>query len=299
MKIHDVHCHFFSRRFFEALAVQKKVTNKKPVREITNILSWDEPPSNIELAKRWIKEMDKHSVSRLALMASIPGDESSVAEAVFSIPERLTGFFMLDPSNPDAPNQTEKALDELRLSSVCLFPAMHNYSLNEPGVEKIFKIVSQRKKKAIFVHCGALTVGVRKKLGLPSPFDMRRGNPLDLIPLALSYKETPIIIPHFGAGFFREGLMLADQCPNVYFDTSSSNGWIKYHPGLTLDSVFKTALSVLGPGRIIFGSDSSFFPRGWQESIWKTQKFILDGLGVSTKDQGKIFYENFQNLFPN
>ena len=38
----------------------------------------------------------------------------------------------------------------------------------------------------------------------------------------------PIIIPHFGAGLFREALMVADLCPNVLLDTSSSNGWIKY-----------------------------------------------------------------------
>ena len=35
-------------------------------------------------------------------------------------------------------------------------------------------------------------------------------------------------LPHFGAGYFREALMLADLCPNVYLDTSSSNSWMRY-----------------------------------------------------------------------
>ena len=83
-------------------------------------------------------------------------------------------------------------------------------------------------RRAVFVHCGVLSVGVRKKLGLPSLFDMRFSNPLDLHAVALRYPSVPIMVPHFGAGFFREALMLADLCPNVYLDTSSSNRWMRY-----------------------------------------------------------------------
>jgi predicted TIM-barrel fold metal-dependent hydrolase len=97
---------------------------------------------------------------------------------------------------------------------------------------------------------------VRKKLGLPSPFDIRFGNPLDLQAIAVAYPSVPIIIPHFGAGLFREALMLADLCPNVIFDTSSSNGWIKYLPGLTLEAVFRQALAVVGADRLLFGSNA-------------------------------------------
>jgi len=56
---------------------------------------------------------------------------------------------------------------------------------------------------------------------------------------------VPIIVPHFGAGPLREALMVADLCSNVLLDTSSSNGWIKYTPGLTLPAVFRQALAVL------------------------------------------------------
>ena len=45
-------------------------------------------------------------------------------------------------------------------------------------------------------------------------------------------------MPHFGAGYFREALMLADLCPNVYLDTSSSNSWMRYE-GLDLPTVFR------------------------------------------------------------
>ena len=143
-----------------------------------------------------------------------------------------------------------------------------------------------------------LTVGIRKKLGLPSAFEARHGNPLDLQGLALRHPSLPIIVPHFGAGFFRELLMVADTCPNVYVDTSSSNAWMKYSPGLALRHVFAQTLAVLGPDRLLFGTDSSFFPRGWHAAIRDAQLAVLHELGVPFVDQQAICAGNFDRLFP-
>jgi hypothetical protein len=142
-----------------------------------------------------------------------------------------------------------------------------------------------------------LTVGVRKKLHLPSAFDVRLGNPLDLQPLATAYPHVPFIVPHFGAGLFREALILAHMCPNVYLDTSSSNAWMRFTPGLTLDTVFRTALDVVGPSRLLFGTDSSFFPRGWQRGIYEEQKKVVEGLKMSADDEALIFGGNFERVF--
>ena len=87
-----------------------------------------------------------------------------------------------------------------------------------------------------------LTVGVRAKLGLPSPFDLRLGDPLALAATAVRFPGVPVIVPHFGAGLFREALMASDQCPTIHLDTAGSNAWMKYHPGLTLDAVFRQAI---------------------------------------------------------
>jgi hypothetical protein len=92
--------------------------------------------------------------------------------------------------------------------------------------------------------------------------------------------------------------MAADQCPTIHFDTSSSNSWMKYHPGLTLEDVFRQALSVVGPTRLLFGTDSSFFPRGWQKPVYDAQVSALEALGVSPDDRAKILGGNFDRLFP-
>ncbi len=297
MTTNDVHCHFFSPGFFKALATQKGLASADSVGQVTGLLGWEDPESNLNLADRWVAELDRHRVGRAALIASLPGDQDSVAEAVTRHPQRFVGFFMLDPTREGAADLARRSLAEKRLRTVCLFPAMHHYHVYEERVIAVFEAAAG-EGAAVFVHCGVLSVGVRKKLGLPSRFDMRFGNPLDLHSVALRFPQLPILIPHFGAGLFREALMLADLCPNVYLDTSSSNGWVRYHPGLTLAQVFSQALTVVGPERLLFGTDSSFFPRGWQAPVWQAQVSALEALGVGSADQKKIFEENFDRLFP-
>jgi len=286
--INDAHCHFFSTPFFAALGGDAALTK----------LGWDPPGGAEALADRWVGELDRSRVSRAALIASLPGDAASVATAVQRHPRRFVGFFMVDPTSAGAADAAADAIDRGGLRAICLFPAMHRFSIQDERARRLFDVAAARPGSAVFVHCGVLSVGVRKKLGLPSPFDIRHGNPIDLHAVALAYPSVRIIVPHFGAGLFREALMLADLCPNVLLDTSSSNGWIKYLPGLTLAAVFRQALAVVGPDRILFGTDSSFFPRGWVMDVYEQQSAALDEIRVSVEVREKIFGGNFDRVFP-
>jgi uncharacterized protein len=288
----DAHCHFFSSRFLELLAPDGGGADALAAR-----LEWDAPGTATELGDRWIVELDRHNVGRAALIASMPGDAVSVAEAVAHHPHRFVGFFMHNPLAASADAALDRALGELHMRAICLFPAMHSYRLDGEVVDGMFRAAADRGA-AVFAHCGVLTVGVRKKLGLASRFDLRRGDPLALARVAAGYPQVPVIIPHFGAGFFREALMAADQCPTIHFDTSSSNGWIRYEAGLTLEGVFRAALSVVGPSRLLFGTDSSFFPRGWQSAIYEEQRRVIQSLGITAADREAIFGGNFERLFP-
>ncbi len=299
MMICDVHCHFFSSRFLEILVASDRTS--LPAAEHANViaglLGWEPPGAPEQLADRWVRELDLHGVSRAALIASIPGDEDSVAVAIAKHPARFVGFFMFDPTAPGSQARLARALGDAKLRGVALFPAMHKYRLDDDRVDAVFRAAHDHRA-AVFVHCGVLTVGVRKKLGLASPFDLRLGDPLSLSVVASRYPRVPVIIPHFGAGFFREALMAVDQCPNVHLDTSSSNGWMKYYPGLTLDVVFRQAFQVAGADRLLFGTDSSFFPRGWQRPIHEVQMRALEQAGIDEASRGKILAENFDRLFP-
>ena len=314
MTLNDSHCHFFSTEFFATLAAQRqgprplrspvqKEMEREPAgaklsEKLCEELQWDAPGSAYTLAERWVRELDANGVRRAALIASIPGDETSVAAAVARYPDRFVGFFMLDPSSPEPVARVRRAIGELGLRGICLFPAMHHVPLHDERIQQIVDAAASRPGTAVFVHCGVLSVGVRRKLGLPSRFDLRLGDPLAVARLAMTAPTVPFIIPHFGAGLLRETLMAADAAPNIHLDTSSSNNWVRYTPGLTLESVFATALSVVGAPRLLFGTDSSFFPRGWQKSVYEAQRTVIAGIPHSAEDEALIFGGNFDRLFP-
>lgn len=297
----DAHVHFFSETFFGLLGAQ--VAHARPdeappgADEVVARIGWEAPGPAGVLADRWIGELDKHGVARAAIIASLPGDESSVIEAVGRHPSRLVGFFFANPVAPDGADRIRAALDA-GLRGVCLFPAMHRYSLQDERVAQVFQIAADHPgKPAVFVHCGVLSVGVRKKLGLPSAFEFRYGNPLDVQAVASAHPSVPVIVPHFGAGLFREALMLADACSNVHLDTSSSNGWMRYQPGLTLPQVFRTATEVVGADRLLFGTDSSFFPRGWNKAVYDAQQKAVGDALIAPDARAQIFGGNFERLF--
>ena len=296
--IADAHIHFFSSRFFATLARQRQTAAPAAPADLTRELGWEDPGADEILADRWVEELDRHGVARAALIGSVPGEEVSAAAAVARHPSRFVGFFMLDASAADASGRAHRAITELGMRCICLFPAMHHVRVDDDRVLAIAGIAASHPGTAVFVHCGVLSIGVRRKLGLSSRFDVRLGDPLAVGTLALAYPTVPFIVPHFGAGLLREALMLADTCPNVHLDTSSSNSWIRYTPGLTLEAVFRATLSVAGASRVIFGTDSSFFPRGWQRPVYEQQKAVVESLGTSEADTALIFGGNFDRLFP-
>jgi uncharacterized protein len=293
----DAHVHFFSPVFFDQLGSQMGLAAEGRAQAAVGRAEWHDPVSVEALADRWIGELDKHGVARATLIASVPGDEMSVAAAVGRHPSRFVGFFMVNPMSADGLERARAGLDA-GLRGICLFPAMHRYSLHDTRIDAVFELAAtHRSRPAVFVHCGVLSVGVRKKLGLTSPFDIRFGNPLDLAALAHTYASVPIIIPHFGAGFLREALMAAELCANIHLDTSSSNSWIRHTPGLTLQQVFRTALDVVGAERLLFGTDSSFFPRGWNKQVYDAQQKAAGDALVPPDARARIFGGNFQRLF--
>jgi predicted TIM-barrel fold metal-dependent hydrolase len=276
--IGDAHVHFFSPAFYRSLAEQKKVP------EVGSLLGWDIPDSPETLADRWVAEMDRRGVAQAMLIASIPNDAASVNAAVERHPTRFSSVCMVNPLLQGAPEHVP--------AGVFLFPAMHRYSLHDDRARAVIA-----SAKVVYVHCGVLSVGFRKKLELPSQFDMRYSNPTDLHAIALEFPRVRFVIPHFGAGYFREALMVADLCPNVYLDTSSSNNWLRYQPGnITMASVFRRALEVIGPKRILFGSDSSWFPRGWVTQIVDTQTQALTEAGASSEMIQAIMGDNLRDL---
>ena len=295
IEIQDAHAHFFGQSFFEALARQKAVSD---TAAMVAALSWDLPPDrNEDLALRWADELDRYGVAKSVLMASVPGDEAAVGDAVRALPHRFYGYFMLNPFADDALRRARRAFEDLGLQGLCLFPAMQGFSVQDTVLGGLYELAAEADNRVVFVHMGVLTVGIRAKLGLPSRFNLSYSNPIDLHGVAMEHPSTKFVLPHFGAGYFREALMLASLAGNVYLDTSSSNSWTKFlTPQPSLRDVFAQALDVVGPKRLLFGSDSSFFPRGWNCTVFDAQREALAQAGASQSDAEAIFGANLARL---
>jgi hypothetical protein len=296
IEVRDAHAHLFSSPFFESLARERGQPGE--VDALVRELGWEAPPSDpTGLAARWTRELDRYGVARSVLMSSVPGDEDSASALVRARPDRFYGYFMFNPFADDPLGRARRAFDDLGLQGLCLFPAMHGFSVQDARLAPIYALAAERRNVIVFVHMGVLTVGVRKKLGLRSRFDMRFSNPLDLHRVALEHPDLTFVIPHFGAGYFRDVLMLGDLAGNVCLDTSSTNRWIRYAlPDITLRDVFRKAIEVFGPERLLFGSDSSFFPRGWNREVFDTQVAVLEEIGADVETARAVFGDNLKRL---
>ncbi len=294
----DAHAHLFTHSFFQALARQAGELlppgdELQAIHERTGVEIATEPLE--PLAARWVQEMDRNRIQRMVLMSSIPGDHRSSTAAARLHPNRIIPYAMFHPLE-------EGACDELRASAgeglrgVCLFPAMHHLHADQDEVLEFISVAAELRL-IVFVHFGLLRLGLRDKLGLPSPFDLRYSNPIELCRAAQQFPQVPFVIPHLGAGFFREVLLLASQCPNVHLDTSSSNSWVRTQPGRpSLGDVLHQALEVVGSLRLLFGSDSNVFPRGFRRDVLDSQIAIFRDRGISREEEVRIFGGNLLRL---
>ena len=299
IRLIDAHTHFFSHQFFQTFArlARQNLLTQAPLTAVAQRLGVEIPPEDAtHLGLRWVGEMDKYGIERLVMFTSVPGDHESVAAAVEAFPERITGYIMLDPTQPNAVDLLRQGVQRQGLKGVTLFPAMHHFYAYDERLYPLYQAAAELGIP-VFMHFGVLKVSIRDKLGLPNIFDLRYADPIDLHQAAIDFPSANFIIPHFGCGYFREVLMLGAQAPNVYVDTSSSNTWLTYMPShLNLKTVFDKTLQVFGPHRILFGTDSNVFPRGWRQDIFQQQVEILRELNTTRESVELILGGNIVRL---
>ena len=299
MTIVDFHSHWFSRPFFEALAglSPQGGTVEDKLEEVSAKTGIELPPvDNDQHLARWKQSLDQHGVDHLVAFSSHPAETGTVGEAAARSDGRITPMALVDPTQPGTPAKVEALVRDHGFAGVLVFPAMHHFDPAGPELDGVLEALEPHGG-IIYVHCGMLVVKLRDLLGIPRPYDMRHADPLRVVPAANRHRNVRFVIPHFGAGFLRETLMLGAQCENTYVDTSSSNSWISSQPGLGgLAEVFSLALEVFGPERILFGTDSNVFPAGWRADRLAEQRACLESLRQGPEVQSRIFGGNALEL---
>ena len=111
------------------------------------------------------------------------------------------------------------------------------------------------------------------------------------------FPNINFIIAHFGAGYFREVLMLKYKQDNLFVDSSGTNNWMIHQDlPLTLKYIFKKSLEVFGSKGIIYGSDTRIFPNGYREHILNEQMKVLNELNLKKEEKEDIMYNNAKRI---
>lgn len=295
MNIFDSHTHFFGREFFEFQTSLVPGGDRTELLERIRAGGIEVPDENWrEHRDRILADMDRHGVTRAVMFASAPPEMQSVGEAASGSDGRLVPFVMINPRIPAAIQLLDTVQPRWNFRGMVLFPAAGDYDIGEPLAAPALD-AARRHKMLVFVHCGLLRVPVRELIGLAPDFPMERSHPKDILPIAAARSDQNFIVPHFGAGLFNELLELGESCPNVYTDTAGSNKWVD-ELDMSLAEVFAQTREVFGIERILFGSDSGFYPRGYRGDILEMQKAAMTEAGFSAEDQAAVLGGNLSRL---
>ena len=237
-------------------------------------------------AARWAAEIERHRLRRIVFVTGRNND--LLSSLVARYPDRFAGLAH-HKLEPGAEVELKRAVDELGLVGYKLLAPRTDYPFEDPQLRPVWEFCAERKLP-VLIHFGFLGRGggiVRHP----------RMSPLTLYEVACDFPEIPFVIPHFGAGYWQDLLALCWSLPNIYIDSSGSNQWVQWMPyKLTLKDLFAKAYETIGSERILFGSDSSYFPRGFVLRYLQDQLRICYQLNLPEEDIGAIFGGNAARL---
>jgi predicted TIM-barrel fold metal-dependent hydrolase len=219
------------------------------------------------------------------------GGNSNAISLVKKYPGLFSAFAHHDPEAADAASELQHALDNGLCGYKILGPLVKT-PLND---EKFFPVwqVCERNRIPVLIHFGILGGGG----GIGGGVNI---DPLILHDAAKAFPGVNFVIPHFGCGYVRELLQLMWSCHNVYVDTSGNNEWVRYMPyDLDIHMLFRKFYEAFGADRIIFGSDSEWFPRGYAIRYLLDQLRAARQAAIPETDIKKIFRDNALGLLSN
>jgi|TARA_B100001971_G_C18266604_1_gene593445 hypothetical protein len=252
-----------------------------------------EPPeprgcSDKQLAERWVADMDSKGIKMVNFVTG--GGNENLAKVIKMNPRRFTGFAHNALFEEGAEEKVKSAVKELGLKGYKVIASGQTRPIDDEAGYPVWE-ACERLRIPVVIHFGVLGGG-----GGP-PHNLRNMNPLTLWEPAKMFPRLNFVVPHFGSGYFRELLQLCWSCPNILIDTSGSNQWMRWLPyELDLEKLIKRATETVGPDRLVFGTDSSYFPRGFSEVYLMKQLEACHSIGLDDESIEKIFYGNAARL---
>lgn len=189
-----------------------------------------------------------------------------VAEAAKAFPDRFIGFGTLDVlGDPEGgPAEAERIVEELGLTGMKLHPWMQGFPANSPDLRPIFDVASEYRLPVIF-HTGT------------PPY----AQPFQVAEHAPDFPEVQFIIGHFGKLMWLDAVRSAMRYGNIYLETSGAQV-----------SDIETAIEVVGPEKIVFGTDLPL--GGVGAALWNIAK--IESLNIPEEAKDRVFSRNIQEI---
>jgi predicted TIM-barrel fold metal-dependent hydrolase len=272
------------RQNFDLSALRKKLLPPGPVLDV-HVHPFPVPRVGPQATPRQaadflIKQADAAGVSRMVLMNlgrtwnTSPTNEACAAandlglEVQKLAPDRFICFAYVNPADPDA---ARAELDR---------------QINRNGMlgMKLWVAVRASDKRVISVvrHAADLGVPVLQHVWIKAGGNQGgESSPEDLAELAAAVPEARIIMGHLGGAGFR-GIENVRNLKNVYAETGGSE---------PETGIVEQAVERLGPGRVIFGSDTT----GRQMAV---QLGKVLGANLPDEVKKRILWDNLVSILP-
>ena len=241
-----------------------------------------------EAERLWVKECEKYEYLKKVVFVTA-GSNDTASELMKAQPDKFIAYAHHDPFLPDAADRLDRAIHTLGLKGYKILAPNLPGSIGDKSLYPLWEM-AQEAEVPLLVHFGIQggAGGIAQHVNI---------NPLAIHDVAKTFPDLAIIIPHFGCGYVFETLNLAWACPNVMIDTSGSNQWMRWMPyELNLEILFRKYRETIGPTRIIFGTDSSWFPRGFATSYLDEQVRSMVYVGFSEDEVDAVLYRNIAAL---
>jgi len=240
-----------------------------------------------ELAQKWVEEMDRRGIDKIVWVTG--GGNDRLARIIKMAPDRFIGYAHHNLFAEDAALELEKAVIKLGLKGYKILAPILDKLIIDKSAYPVWEVCA-KYNLPVLIHFGIMGAGGGTAYN-------KNINPAILESIAKDFPQVKFIIPHFGCGYPQELLFLGWVCENIYVDTSGSNQWMRWMPyPITLESIFDKFYKTFGPERILFGTDSSYFPRGYAMDYLKEQNRIVRFLNIPENEVQMIFGGNIAKL---
>jgi len=240
--------------------------------------------------ERMIADMDEAGIARAALVQASTCygyDNSYVADAVAAHPERFTGVFTVDVTQPDAPNRIRhwmrKRLKGLRVFIAGETAAAKDVRLDEPRSFPAWECVGEA--------------------GIPVCVQLRAAGLPQLVTVLERFPRVRIVLDHMARPAVDDGppygaassLFALRLYPNLYLKLTTHNVRESRQGRATPESFFGRLVEKFGASRIAWGSN---YPAsdGTLAGVLAEARGALTSL--SSEDRDWIFFRTGESLYP-